>query len=199
MKRLILALSALLVLTTGCSSGADASGSDDAAVDPKVPTPVAASNTYNDDDVMFLQMTITHSKQGLEIVKFGREKGSAEVKEFANAIDATEKYEVEQMKVWLKGWNKDPNASMDPNLHADHGGLPGTTDDVMADLKSSTGEDFDKKFLTALSGHQGAALELALNEEKKGANPESKDLAKRIKESRSEEVSQCLKMLNPQQ
>lgn len=63
-------------------------------------------------------------------------------------------------------------------------------------LKTASGADFEVKFLSLLTGHQHNAVEMTQLETADGVNPQVRDLAKRIKDSRSEQIAQMLRLMN---
>lgn len=199
-KRYVAAFALLALFGfAGCSS----STKDDAAGGPAA-TPVtageataapAASAEHNGDDVMFLQMMIVHIKQGRELAALAATKASRDdVRNLASAVDATQGEEAKVMTAWLQGWSEPTETARDPNMHANHGGLPALGEAQLAELKQvAAGADFDRKFLNLLIGHQHNAVELTKLVDT-GRNPETRDLARRIKESRSDQISLMLTM-----
>jgi uncharacterized protein (DUF305 family) len=179
----------------GCSSG---STKDDAAplAAGEVTAAAAASSAHNSNDVMFLQMMIVHIGQGRELAALAGQRSTREdVKNLATAVDATQGEEAKVMTTWLQGWDEPTQSAHDPNMHANHGGLPALGTEQMADLKRAAAADFDRMFLNLLIGHQHNAVELTnLVGDGSGKNPETQDLARRIKESRSDQISLMLTM-----
>jgi uncharacterized protein (DUF305 family) len=182
----------------GCSS---AKSSKDDAAGPAAPAAAGevtaapmASQAHNSNDVMFLQMMIVHIGQGRELAVLAEQRSTRDdVKNIATAIDATEDEEAKVMTTWLKGWDESTETAHDPNMHANHGGLPALGADQMTELKNAKAEDFDRMFLNLLIGHQHNAVEMT-NLVEAGKNPETKDLARRIKESRTDQISLMLTM-----
>lgn len=190
MKRhpLVVLLGCLVVLA-GCGSGGATSV-------PLPPSTVSPTTEFNPNDVMFLQMMIPHHRQGIELVRLadGREV-RGELKDLAAAIEVTQLAEVDSMTGWLADWKQPPTADVNPEAHAHHGGLHATSDELIADVGSASDEDFERTFINVLLGHQHNAVELAKTETAGGINPQSKDLATRITQSRTAQVAQLLKLL----
>lgn len=195
-KRYVTAFALLAVFGfAGCSSG---STKDDAAplAAGEVTAAAVASSAHNSNDVMFLQMMIVHIGQGRELAALAEQRSTREdVKNLATAVDATQGEEAKVMTTWLQGWDEPTQSAHDPNMHADHGGLPALGTEQLADLKKAGAADFDRMFLNLLIGHQHNAVELTnLIADGAGKNPETQDLARRIKESRSDQISLMLTM-----
>ncbi|GAA0901023.1 DUF305 domain-containing protein [Virgisporangium ochraceum] len=203
-KRYLAAFALLAALLVGSAgfAGCSSSTQDDAAGGPEA-TPVAAgeatpapaaSAVHLGDDGMFLQMMIVHIKQGRELAALAATNSARDdVRNLASAVDSTQGEEAKVMTAWLQGWSEPTETAHDPNMHANHGGLPALGEAQLAELKQAAGADFDRKFLNLLIGHQHNAVELTKLADS-GTNPETKDLARRIKESRSDQISLMLTM-----
>jgi uncharacterized protein (DUF305 family) len=163
---------------------------------PAQPTPPAPAPTgFNETDVMFLQMMVPHHQQGIAIVRLAAERaGRPEVATLAAAIDSTQASEVEEMARWLQTWSQP--ATAEPAAHAAHGGMPGTTEAEIAQLRAVTGAAFERAFLNMLIAHQDDAVQLARREVAGGINTPARDLARRIEVSRTAQISQMLALLD---
>jgi uncharacterized protein (DUF305 family) len=176
---------AAVLLAAGCGTGATATAPTG------MPASAGVSGTFNDTDVMFLQMLGPHHTQGIAIVKVGAERSKREdLRVLANAIMATQQDEVTRISGWLQAW-KQP-ATADPASHAAHGGMPGTSEKQIAALRRTPDADFDKDLLDLLISHQDDAVQLARMEAASGVNPTVKAYAKQVDESRSAEIKQML-------
>ncbi len=182
----------LLFLLTGCGSALTAT--TEPARTESAPAP---DGSYNDTDVMFLQMAVPSHKQGMALADLAVARATRpDVRDLAAAVKATQSDELADMEDWLTKWNQPIAADPDPHAHAGHGGMHATDPAVVADLESTpAGPDFDRKFLNLLTGHQHGAVELARMEEKDGFNPDAKDLAERIVKSRTAQIQQMLAYL----
>ncbi|NUT45620.1 MAG: DUF305 domain-containing protein [Thermoactinospora sp.] len=151
----------------------------------------AAADPVNADDVMFLQMMIPHHKQGVEIVRLGRDQArSAELKTLAAAIESTQTEEITRMTRWLHGWQQPLTAPSD--AHAGHE-VPETDLQKITSLRRS--KNFDRDLLNLLIAHQDDAAQLAVKEGFAGANPEVKDWAKQVELSRKDQITLMLDLL----
>ncbi|WP_020666467.1 DUF305 domain-containing protein [Amycolatopsis nigrescens] len=202
MKRYSLVLLTAGLLLAGCGSGQHSAHHPPGHGAHPEPAPAAASapgaaGEFNPADVMFLQMAIIHHNQGVEIAKLAKSHDTRkEVSELAAAIEVTQLSEVGTMTDWLRRWNQPVETSMDPNSHAEHGGLPLTSPDQIAELAATTGAEFETRFLSMLTGHQHGAVEMAQHEAKDGASPDAKGLANRIVESRTAQIQQMLTLMD---
>ena len=187
--RLVAVLLGALLLA-GC-------GSTLAATSGTAETAPALPGTFNDTDVMFLQMLIPHHEQGIELARLAARRAAvADVRDLAAAVDATQTDELADMKEWLRDWNQPLSADPDPHAHAGHGGMHTTDPEVVAELRRTpAGPDFDRTFLNLFTGHQHGAVELARMEARSGKYPGAKDLAERIVASRTAQIRQLARLL----
>jgi uncharacterized protein (DUF305 family) len=152
---------------------------------------------HNPDDVMFLQMMVTHHGQGSRMAELAAEKGRRQdLTLLAGAIAATQKDEAATMRGWLKSWDERTSASGDHSAHAAHGGLPATGEEEIAALEDARGTAFETDFLNLMIAHQHAAVEMADLELENGVNHEARLLARRIVKSRTAEIELMLDLLN---
>ncbi|MCE7002937.1 DUF305 domain-containing protein [Kibdelosporangium philippinense] len=203
MKRFYLAIAAAsLMAVAACTSTQPGSGSPavpptQAPVDAEAKS--APAGNFNDVDVMFLQMMIPHHAQGMEMVQLAAKNAARqEIKDLVAAIELTQADEAKNMTAWLRQWGKPTTADPHADAHVNHGGLPATNPEVIADLAKASGSEFESKFLNLFTGHQGAAVEMAQREVKQGASQPVKELADRIVKSRSGQIQQMLTLLGQQ-
>ena len=157
---------------------------------------IEAEGAHNDTDVMYLQMMVAHHRQGLEMVRLAAsDAGRPEIRTLARAVDATQSDELTMMTGWLKAWSAPETMDHAPGAHTDHGGLPATGPEEIAALRTAGGA-FDTTFLNLFVAHQHNAVEMAALEKRKGANPEAKAFAERVRLSRADQIRQMLQLLN---
>ncbi|NVI86951.1 DUF305 domain-containing protein [Actinomadura sp. BRA 177] len=157
----------------------------------------APASGYNDQDVIYLQMMVTHHKQGLEMASLAADRAERkQVRTLAAAVKATESEELKLMTSWLKKWSKPTTSDAASNAHAHHGAAPATGAKEIKALRTTKGAAFEPAFLNLFIGHQGSAVEMARTEQSKGASPDAKAFAKRVVDSRTAEIQQMLKLLN---
>jgi uncharacterized protein (DUF305 family) len=138
-KRAAAALSACVLLTTGCASKA------------------VGQTGYVRADVDFMRNMIVHHAQALELTKLVPTRTTREdIGLLAERIEVSQVSEVEMMRNWL---TKRGQAVTDSSAHHDHGTMPGmlSTEDV-AKLANTTGTDFDRLFLELMIRHHEGAL-----------------------------------------
>jgi uncharacterized protein (DUF305 family) len=178
-------LLAVLLLLTGCGVGVTATTGASLSAPPP-------DGTYNDTDVMFLQMALPQHEQGIEMARLAEERASRkEIRDLAKAIRLTQEDEVGQMRRWLTRWHQPVAPDLDPTAHAGHGGMHGTDPAVLQVLRDTPpGPEFDSRFLNLLTGHQHGAVELARMEEKDGYSKDARALASRVISSRTAEIQQ---------
>ncbi len=158
---------------------------------------ISAGSTFNETDVMFLQMLVDNQQQGQQMVKTAIARAQRQdVVDMATAVQLTQSDELTMMKNWLTEWGKPTTLDKRESLHADHGGLPSTGDEEIASLKTVGKADFETAFLNLFLAHQHNAVELASLELSKGGNEQAKAFAERVKQSRTDQVQQMLKLLN---
>jgi uncharacterized protein (DUF305 family) len=144
---------------------------------------------------MFLQMMLVNLDLGLEIARTATDRsGREDVRNLAAAIEATQREEARIATAWLRGWSEPIETDHDPSAHASHGGLPAVGTDQLDALRKASGAEFDRLFLNLLIGHQHNAVELTDQVGAAGTNPQTRDLARRIKESRTDQIAQMLTM-----
>jgi len=154
--------------------------------------------SFNDTDVMFLQMLVPHHQQGVRLAELGADKAvRAEVRDFAAAVVATQNDELTSVESWLADWNQPVEADPDPGAHHGHGdGLHAPDPEVVTALEQTESGKFDATFVNLFTGHQHGAVKLAKMELAKGRHPDARDLADRIVKSRTAQVQQLATLLN---
>lgn len=184
-------LVAVLLLVTGCGSALTARpGQVESAPPP--------DGSFNDTDVMFLQMLIPHHRHGVRLAGLAARLAlRQEVRDFAAAVAATQDDELDDMRAWLDAWNQPVEADPDTTAHHGHGdGLHVADPAVVAALATTPPAAFDSAFLTMLTGHQHGAVELARMEQADGRHPGARDLADRVVRSRTAQVRRMADLLD---
>lgn len=185
-----LALVALAVagalLLAGC--GEDSTESGDSG------GPDAA--THNEADIAFAAGMIPHHQQALEMAEVAAERAAdPKVKDLAGRIEKAQDPEIEQMSGWLREWGQP--VPTPGGGHAGHSGMPGMMSDAeMGSLMKASGADFDRMFLEMMIRHHEGAIEMAKEEQTKGANAEAKRLAGSIATSQSAEIEEMRDLLD---
>ena len=196
MRRLLVASAVVALALAGCGDPA-ASGS--AAPGPTVPgsaTPAPAASAGNDTDVMFLQMSLEHVRQGDEVVALAEER-AADPRVRALAADLRRQWraEAETMRGWLTRWGRPLAAAPDAGAHAGHGDLHSLRASDVAELRAAEGADFDRTALSLLLGHLHNTVETARLETAGGAYPPAISLAATMTTVRQQQVQTMLGLL----
>ncbi|MEV4535940.1 DUF305 domain-containing protein [Asanoa sp. NPDC049518] len=172
-------LAAVLLLVAGCAG----------------PAP-AAPPSYNDTDVMFLQMMLAHHEPAAKLLTLGEKQASRpEVKAVATEIATAQAAETATIRSRLSGWDEPLVSAAHAGLHEAHGGLPLLDDAELLRLAGLTGGEFDSTFLTMLIGHQHGAVELARMETATGVDPPTRELAARTDETVRTQIQRLLRMV----
>lgn len=154
----------------------------------------ASGAKFNDQDVTFAQGMIPHHRQAVEMAELaGSRAESPKVKELALAIQGAQDPEIKTMTRWLKDWDEPlPDDGMSGMGHGsdDSDSMSGMmSDDEMKSLDSSSGNEFDKMFLTMMVKHHEGAITMAEDEMADGENAEAIALAKTIKQAQTGELA----------
>lgn len=151
--------------------------------------------SHNEADVAFATGMIPHHQQALEMAEVAAERAAdPKVKDLANRIEKAQDPEIEQMSGWLRDWGQP--VPTPGGGHAGHSGMPGMMSDAeMGSLMKASGADFDRMFLEMMIRHHEGAIEMAKEEQDKGANAEAKQLAGSIATSQSAEIEEMRDLL----
>jgi uncharacterized protein (DUF305 family) len=178
MRRLV-ALAAALVLLAGCGEGER-----------------AAAPSYNDTDVMFLQMMLAHHEPAAKLLELGeRQAADPAVRAVATELAAGHAAETATIRERLTGWGQPLVSTAHAGAHAAHGGLPLLDDAELRRLAGLSGGEFDRTFLTMLTGHLHGAVELARMETATGIDPATRELAAHTDETVRAEIQRLLRMV----
>lgn len=170
-----------LITLSACSSSNSSTDSTD--------TSAAASQSFNDDDVMFAQMMIPHHEQAIEMADIALDPtigASDAVRELASEIKNAQDPEIAFMKEVLAKWNKptEMDSSMDHSEMMD-GMLSLDELDALGALR---GSDFDTAWLEAMIRHHEGAISMAEDLLESGTNQELIDLGRKIIEAQQTEI-----------
>jgi uncharacterized protein (DUF305 family) len=182
---------AALLLTAAC--GNDTGGMNHGNTG-STGTPTGSAGTVNDADVTFAQNMIPHHRQAVEMGTMAAEKASdPEIKQLAAQIKAAQDPEIATLTGWLSAWGK-PTA---PATGHEGMSMPGMMSDAeMNQLKAASGTDFDRMFAQMMIAHHNGAIQMAKDEQAKGANTAAKGLAATIERTQSAEIAQLQKILD---
>ncbi len=197
-RRLVAAVLVAPFLLGACSTTtAESRPSADGTAASETVAEIKASQEHNDTDVMFLQMFVHHQRQGLQMAATAVDRAQdPELQTLVRAVQATEQDELKMIEGWLKEWGKSTEVDTAPNLHADHGGLPGTGPAEIAALTTVQDAGFDTTFLSLFLAHQHNAMEMANIVKDGGKNADTKAFGERVRASRQGEIQQMLKLMS---
>lgn len=170
------ALSALLVVVTGCSGGDD----EGAPTGPVTPTSRvlqgAAPGEENtliteipevpdfvkEEDLQFVRNMLLHHAQALEMTTLVPEQGERDdVALFAERIHLSQEDEIALMQNWLKERGEPVFDLSDPGGHAHDEQMSGMlTPEQMQELRAASGEEFDTLFLQFMYVHHDGAVKM---------------------------------------
>ncbi len=160
------------------------------------------SADHNDADADFATQMIPHHAQALEMAGMVPAEGtSAELVELAEAIEAAQQPEIDQLTGMLEDWGEAvPEASADDHAAMGHGtsdAMPGmmTAEDMTA-LASAVGPEFERMWLEMMIQHHEGAVDMADVELADGSDDEAKDLAQEIIDAQQSEIAQMQEMLD---
>ena len=162
MKRLVLALVSLLILT-GCATSSENS-----------------NGAFSSQDIMFAEMMIPHHEQAIEMSDLAfANTTNPDVLALAEQIRGAQEPEIELMKSW---------PGVDLGGHAGHTMMGMLDENELEMLRVTTGADFDRLFLEGMIKHHEGAIDMAemINDSR---NPEVAKLGKAIIESQSSEIA----------
>lgn len=141
-------------------------------------------------DRYFMANMIAHHQGAMDMAKLAQANAKhGELKEMANNIIATQTVEQTNMVNWQKAWGY-PASNGD--MMEDHSamGMEEEMTAMMEQLKTKTGDDFDKAFLASMIQHHTSAVDMSRPAAKNASRQEIKDLAKAIIEAQNAEIAQ---------
>ena len=135
MRRLVLILLSLIVLT-GCANGVEDS-----------------NGAFSSQEIMFAEMMIPHHEQAIEMSELALSNTTnPNVLALAEQISGAQEPEIELMKSW---------PGVDSMGHAGHTMAGMLDENEMEMLRDSRGADFDRLFLEGMIKHHEGAIEMA--------------------------------------
>jgi len=196
-------IAAVSVIVAACSSNSADAGHPMSGMTHTATTTAAGRSsdaaTHNDADVVFAQNMIVHHQAAIDMAKFAADHASSrQVQDLAARIEVAQAPEITEMTGWLTGWGQPVTAeSSMPGMDMDNAtSVPGMmTSAQMNKLKTSTGQSFDRQFLTLMTAHHQGAITMARTEQADGADPQAIALAKSIATAQTSEVTQMGKIL----
>ena len=194
------AAAALTLGLAACSNGTEAGTSPTSQETAATAEASTDEAVHNDADTMFVQMMIVHHEGAIEMAQLAAEKAATpEVQDLGERIAAAQSPEIELMTGWLESWGEEPIADeMDGMEGMDHGGMDMegmNQEEVMSELSSLSGTEFDKRFLELMIDHHRGAIEMAETEQADGENPDALELAQKIVDDQTAEIAEMETLL----
>lgn len=156
----------------------------------------AEAPAFNATDVMFLQMSVEHIRQGEPVVALAEQRATdPEVKRLATELRSQWKTEAATMTGWLSDFKQPPSAAPDAGAHTGHGDLHSLRPADVAELEASKGADFDRTALSLLVGHLHNTVETTRMETAGGSYPPAISLAAGMTTARQAQIQKMLTLL----
>jgi uncharacterized protein (DUF305 family) len=190
------------LLLSGCTGGPDQPAADEPGVivpgapgepaktlAPGEAAQAAPKQGFNDADVKYVRMMITHHQQALEMTGLAPSRAArADVKSLASRIADTQGPDIKAMEAWLAR-NKAPQHEM-------HDPMPGMASaEQLAALRAASGPAFDKSFLELMSRHHEGALQMAADLLQTGSDVFVEEMAQDVLVTQQKEIGQMKAML----
>ena len=155
-------------------------------------------SAHNDADTEFAQMMIIHHEGAIEMAQLAAEKASTEeVRALGERIAAAQGPEIQTMSGWLEAWGEDQPDEADMG-DMGHGGMDMegmSQEEVMAELSGLSSIDLDRRFLELMVDHHRGAIEMAEAHREAGENPEALQLAGKIIDDQTIEITEMSNLL----
>ena len=187
----------------GCAGGDDRASGRPSAIVPgrpgepnrTVPATKASVPPPGPADIRFVEMMVPHHQQALEMAGLApAQAASTKVKALADRIDAAQTVEISQMRSWLRRHIRSVHGHGSAAEHAMN--MPGmATPRQMEQLKKSTGQNFDRLFLTLMITHHQGALTMAQEELTKGTDVLIQEMAEEVVVTQTAEINRMRALL----
>jgi uncharacterized protein (DUF305 family) len=159
----------------------------------------AAAAEHNDADIRFAQTMITHHRQAIQMAELAGERAESQpVKDLAEQIRTAQEPEIATLTTFLVAWGAE--VPTDEGIGAmDHGDMGDTsgmmTPEQMNQMSAASGAAFDRLFLQMMIVHHQGAVADAQTELTEGNNQQAKELAQKIIDNQTPEITQMQQLL----
>lgn len=152
---------------------------------------------FNDADVTFVTTMIPHHEQAIEMseIVLAKDDLDPDVAELAEAIQAAQGPEIEQLQTWLDAWGVDEHAGHGSS-HDEHEMDGMMTSEDLAALEAASGPEASRLFLEQMIEHHEGAVDMARTQLEDGSNPEALALAQEIIDAQTSEIEQMREILS---
>jgi uncharacterized protein (DUF305 family) len=204
-KTIVVSLAALVIVAVGLwavalrdatktQNSSQTSGQTSSTESAKSDTEKKFETYVGEDyDRYFTANMIAHHQGAIDMAKLAQTNARHnELKEMANTIISTQTEEQTNMLSWQKAWGYPASSG---EMMVDHSamGMEEEMTTMMEQLKTKTGDDFDKAFLSSMIEHHTSAVDMSRPAAKNASHQEIKDLAKAIIEAQDAEIAQMRK------
>ncbi|MCW1908041.1 MAG: DUF305 domain-containing protein [Candidatus Saccharibacteria bacterium] len=146
--------------------------------------------TSDDYDRMFIANMIEHHKGAVDMAELALTNAKhQELKDMANNIIAAQSKEITNMEAWQKDWGY-PSSSGEMMMDHSAMGMMADMGQMTEELKSLTGDAFDKAFLASMIEHHQSAINMAYPGQTNAKHDEVKTLTQAIVDAQSSEIAQ---------
>lgn len=154
----------------------------------------SAEEDVNSADVAFATDMIPHHRQATEMAAMAPSRTeNAEVLDLAGRIQAAQDPEIDTMTSWLESWGEEIPGDMSGMDMSSMSGMMSA--DQMSQLRDSSGEAFDRLFLTMMIEHHEGAIEMAQVEQAEGVSRDAQALAAEIEQAQTAEIAEMKDLL----
>ena len=185
------AIAALLLSACGTQNTSSAGQSGDTGAMPGMTQSAAGTDaSFNDADVAFAQTMIPDHQMTAKMAELAKQKAtSKDLKTLAAQMLEGQQKATTTLQGWLKSWGKAATADMAGMS------MPGAmTDKDMTMLKSMKGMNFDMMFAQLMAKHHEGSIQMAKDEQAKGANSKAKAMAAAMATTLQAQIEQLHKI-----
>lgn len=185
--------SVLAISLTACGNTSSESGTNQSATALPSDSASVDEKAINLDDATWLAMMLAHHQQAVDLSDLPLEQtNNQEIKDLATQIRGAQYPEMEYMNGLLyEAGYREPIDVQDHLTHM-QGMLSSTEFDDLAKLR---GAEFDQAFLTAMISHHEGAIDMCTTMLATGTSMTVKELAQKIIDAQTVEISQMKVML----
>ena len=148
-------------------------------------------------DLHYIDMTIMHHQQGIEMARLAEEKGqSARVKAFATKTAGDQQKDIEELRGhrehWYAGRPQMDHSQMMEHMKSMpmHKGMKMDPEADMAKLRAATGREFDRLFLDTMTMHHQMAIKMSKEAQQKAEHAEIKEFARKAVSKQTTEIAE---------
>ena len=148
-------------------------------------------------DLHYIDMTIMHHEQGVEMARLAQEKGAdARVKAFAKKTADDQQRDIAVLRGHRQHWYSDRPQLDHSRMAAHMQSMPGhrnmrmDPEADMANLRAAEGRAFDRLFLDTMTHHHGMAVNMSKEAATKAEHAEIRDLARKTLAKQQAEIAE---------